>query len=469
MPETVLGVDLGTTTITALALEPRSGQIVAQHTVANDAEITSPADKARGRSEWDPRRMAERACQCLRSVSETPGVRGADIAGLGITGQQHGVVLVDQDRQPLTPLVNWQDRRGDERVPGNSRSFVQQASLLSGDDAPQRAGCRLATGFMGVTLFWWKVHGLLPARSTACFIGDYLSSALTGQPPVSDPTNAASSGLLDVRRRCWDAPILEALGLPASLFPEIREADQPLGPLMPAAAASTSLPVGLPVFVALGDSQAAFLGSVEDCQHDVLINVGTGAQVIAAIDDFSFVPPLETRPLPRCGNLLVSAALCGGRAYAVLEEFFRRVLHQLGGLDVSERIYDTLNRLADDVPSGSDGLRCCPLFAGTRAEPEVRASWSGVSPENFTPAHMARALLEGVADVLHEDYARIGQAAGKSYRRLVGSGNALRKNPVLRRVIAERFALPLQLLPHEEEAAIGAARMAALGTGIVSR
>ena len=284
---------------------------------------------------------------------------------------------------------------------------------------------------MGVTLFWWKVHGLLPARSTACFIGDYLASELTGRPAVSDPTNAASSGLLDVRQRCWDAPMLEALGLPAWIFPEIREADQRLGPLLPAAAAATGLPAGIPVFVALGDSQAAFLGSVEDRRHDILINVGTGAQVIAAIDQFVFVPPLETRPLPRCGNLLVSAQLCGGRSYAVLEEFFRSVLRQLGGLDVPERIYDTLNRLADGVPSGSGGLRCRPLFTGTRAEPELRASWTGASPENFTPAHMARALLEGVADVLHEDYARIVQAAGKSYRRLVGSGNALRKNPAL--------------------------------------
>ena len=326
MSEIALGVDLGTTTITALALEPGSHEILAQQTVVNDAEITPGADKARGRSEWDSRRMVDLARQCLRSVSEKLGNRGKDVAGLGITGQQHGVVLVDRDRQPLTPLVNWQDRRGDERLPGDCRTFAEQAAFLSGDDARQRTGCGLATGFMGVTLFWWKVHGLLPAGGVACFIGDCLAGALTGRPPVSDPTNAASSGLFDVRQRCWDAPMRESLGLPAWLFPEIREADQPLGPLTLAAAAATGLPAGIPVFVAFGDSQAAFLGSVEDRRQDILINVGTGAQVIAAIDKFSFVPPLETRPLPRCGNLLVSAQLCGGRSYAALEEFFRGAL-----------------------------------------------------------------------------------------------------------------------------------------------
>jgi sugar (pentulose or hexulose) kinase len=200
----------------------------------------------------------------------------------------------------------------------------------------------------------------------------------------------------------------------------------------------------------------------------VLINVGTGAQVMAAIDHFAFMPPLETRPLPRSGNLLVSAQLCGGRAYAVLERFFHGVLEQLGGLEVREKLYDTLNRLADGVPSGSDGLRCRPLFTGTRAEPELRASWTGMSPENFTAAHMARALLEGIAEVLAEDYARIGRAAGKTYRRVVGSGNALRKNPVLCRAAAQRVGLPLRLLPYEEEAAVGAARTAAWGARLIS-
>jgi sugar (pentulose or hexulose) kinase len=120
----------------------------------------------------------------------------------------------------------------------------------------------------------------------------------------------------------------------------------------------------------------------------------------------------------------------------VLEEFFRSVLGQLGRLDLPEKLYDGLNRLAAGVPPGCDGLRCRPLFTGTRASPDQRASWTGVSPENFTPAHMARALLEGIAEVLHEDYERAVQAAGKSYRRLVGSGNALRKNPLLCRIMA---------------------------------
>lgn len=469
MAALVLGVDLGTTTITGLTLEPGEDAVLATETIANDGEVTSSSDRIVGRSEWDPDHIVARACQCLRAVVDRLGTRSRDIVGVGITGQQHGVVLVDRQQRPMTPLVNWQDRRGDDPFPDSPRTYVEQAIDLTGEEAGRRTGCRLATGYMGLTLFWWQTQRSLPAAGTACFIGDYLASVLTGQPPVSDPTNAASSGVFDVRRRCWDGPMLAALGLPESFFPEIREADQPLGPLSPAAAAATGLCQGIPVYVALGDSQAAFLGSVEDRRHDVLINIGTGAQVITAIEQFQFAPPLETRPLPRAGHVLVSAQPCGGRAYALLEQFFRNVLQQCGGLDVPGKIYDTLNRLADDVPSGCDGLRCRPLFTGTRAQPELRASWTGASPENFTPAHMVRALLEGVADVLYDDYLKICQVAGTSHRRVVGSGNGLRKNRVLQRVVAGRFALPLHLVPSEEEAAVGAARMAALGTGAAGR
>jgi sugar (pentulose or hexulose) kinase len=466
MPAITLGVDLGTTTITALAWEPAAATIRAVATIANDAEVTAESDKARGRSEWDPPRIVDRACEAVRSVVERLGPRGADVAAVGITCQMHGLVLLDRQRRPILPLVNWQDRRGEEPFPGGSGSCVEQAMARIGEDAVRRTGCRLATGYSGVTLFWLKSHGLLPATGTACFIGDYFGSMLTGQGPVSDPTNAASSGVFDADGRRWDRAILEALELPPALFPEIREADRPLGPMSDAGAAATGIRQGVPVFVALGDSQAAFLGSVRNRDDDVLLNVGTGAQVAAAVDRFLYAAPLQTRPLPGRGSLLTVAQPCGGRAYAILEGFLRGVLRDCDGRQVEGRIYEVMNRLAASVPPGADGLRCQPCFAGTPADPRQRAEWTGISPANFTPAHVIRALLEGMAEIFFDDYRAICHAAGKSYGRLVGSGNGLRSNRVLRQIVAERFAMPLDLPPHEEEAAVGAARLAAIGAGV---
>jgi sugar (pentulose or hexulose) kinase len=136
----VLGIDLGTTTITALAVDASSGDILACRTSPNQAEITAPADKARGRSEWDARRMAETACACVRGMAERLGEHRRELGGIGLTGQQHGVVLVDADLAPQTPFINWQDRRGEDVHPQAGKSYVGLASELAGPEAPRRAG-----------------------------------------------------------------------------------------------------------------------------------------------------------------------------------------------------------------------------------------------------------------------------------------------------------------------------------------
>jgi sugar (pentulose or hexulose) kinase len=462
----LLGIDLGTTTITALALDAASGEVLARDTRANDADITASAEKARGRSQWDPRRIVGQAVACLHAVAEQLGPRVHECAGLGITGQQHGVVMVDAALKPLTPFINWQDRRAAEPFPGSNRSYVEEAAALLGPEAPERTGCRLAAGYLGTTLFWLRTNGLLPAEGTACLLGDFFGAALTGQPPVSEPTYAASSGLLNLGTRQWDVAAIDALMLPASLFPPVREAGTLLGTLTHSVAEATGLPQVLPVYVAIGDNQAAFVGSVADRATSVLVNVGTGAQVAAYTKEFRYAPPLETRPFPIAGNLLVNAGLSGGHAYATLERFFHAVGEQLLGIAVDRPLYVVMNELADQVPRGAEGLRCEPLFTGTRANPELRAAFTGASPANFTPRHMVRALLEGMARALAEGYARIHEATRQSFERLAAGGNGLRENAVLARIVAKEFGLPLVFPRHREEAAVGAALTAGVGAGV---
>jgi sugar (pentulose or hexulose) kinase len=459
----VLGTDLGTTTITTLALDADSGDVLACATAANRAEVTAPADRARGRREWDVRRIAEAGCDCLRAAADQLGERRREVAGVGITGQQHGVVVVGTGLAPLTPFVNWQDRRGDEIDPKTGETFVRRANALLGPDAARRAGCRLATGYLAVTLFWMKETGTLPA-GTACFVMDYFGALLTGRAPVTDPTCAASGGVLDVGAGTWDAAMVKALGLPRALFPEVRRSGDLLGGLTAEAAARMGLPEGLPAFVGIGDNQASFLGSVSRREDMALVNVGTGGQVTAYTDTFCYDPSLETRPFPRGGFLLVAAGLCGGGSYAVLERFFRATGEHLFGVRPAEDLYPLMNRLAAAAPRGADGLRCEPYFTGSRAQPDLRASFTGASAENLTPGHLARALLEGMARSFvdgREAIARLGPPC----RRLVGAGNGLRANPVLAQAAADELGLPLAFPRHREEAAFGAALLAAVGAG----
>lgn len=319
---------------------------------------------------------------------------------------------------------------------------------------------------MGATLYWMKATGGLPVEATACFIMDFVGAALTGAHPVPHATCAGSSALLDVRAGRWDHDLIEAHGLSGSIFPTLREAGQPLGRLTPQAAQATGLPAGLPVGVPLGANQASFFGSVARPEDTRLVNVGTGGQVAVHTGRFVAVPGLETRTFPAADYLLVNGGLCGGRTHAPLEHFFRQVGESLFGLGTNTPLYEVMNRLARTGRRGADGLRCGPLFTGTREEPSLRDAWSGASPENFTPAHMTRAWLEGMARLFRNGYDLIRSAIGASHRRLVGAGKGMRENPRLARIVAEEFALPLAVPFHREEAAFGAALLAAVGLGI---
>jgi sugar (pentulose or hexulose) kinase len=462
----LLGIDIGTTTLTALALDADSGAVVALATTANQAEITSPADKARGYTEWDVARMADAACRCLRAAVEQLGSRLANVAGLGITGQQHGGVIVDERLQPLTPLINWQDRRTQEPMPGSDQTYLRRAQELVGEDAPQRTGCRLHAGFMATTLFWMKEQGVLPVQGTACLIMDYFAALLTGQQPTTDATCGGSFGVLDLRAADWDMASLAALGLPRSLCPLVRPSGERVGTLTPGMAEATGLPAGLPVFGAIGDNQASFLGSVGSRSDSVLVNVGTGGQVAAFVEDFVYDPRLETRPFPRHGFLLVCPGLCGGRSYATLEQFFRKVGSDIFDIAPGAPLYAVMNRLAASVPARADGLRCEPFFTGTRQAPELRASWSDMSPENFAPGHMTRALLEGMARAFRSGYDAIRAHVLVPPERLIGAGNGMRENPLLAGMVEGEFELPLLVPLHREEAAFGAALMAGIGAGV---
>ena len=124
-----------------------------------------------------------------------------------------------------------------------------------------------------------------------------------------------------------------------------------------------------------------------------------------------------------------------------------------------------MNGLAAAVSTGADGLRCEPLFTGTRREPLRRAKWEGVGMGNFSPGHLARALLEGVAGQFRDSYNEMERLGAGGRVTLVGAGNGIRKNPLLREIFQDAFGMPMAIPVHTEEAAFGAALLAAVGDG----
>ena len=459
----LIGLDIGTTSLSAVALDPASGRQLAHRTIANLAGY-APAP---GLAELDLAQLFELTVQCLAELVAQTGLTPAAFQGIGVTGQQHGVALIRPDAIPAAPAITWQDLRVQQPLPCSDTPVLEQfIAAAGGREAFHNTGCLPAAGFLGPSLYWLALQDALPEPPvTACFIPDAVVSFLTGAAVVCEPTLAASSGIFDIRANCWDSNLLERLNLAARLFPPVGQAGDVVGGLRRELAEATGLAPGAAVTIALGDNQASFIGSAQEPPRSLLLNVGTGGQISARTDSFHFIPGLENRPFPGGQYLLIGGGLFGGRSYAYLQRFFQQVGDKLLHADPPSDLYERMTELAASVPAGSDGLRCEPFFTGSRTDPALRASFSGISPDNFTPAHFARALLEGMVSGFYAFFEQMKPVVG-TRPLLVGAGNGVRHNSLLARMLARRFGKPLLIPSHTEEAAVGAAVAAAVGLGL---
>lgn len=426
----VIGLDLGTTTVSAVVIE--NGTVLTALTLKNDSFMDT------GKS-WekvqDPSCIRATALEAVdKLLQEYP-----DVERIGITGQMHGILYLNDEGCPVSPLYIWQDGRGD-RLCGDGETYATSLSRVT--------GYTVATGYGLVTHYYNMQNGLVPeSAKTFCTIHDYIAMLLVGsKTPVTDASDAASLGVFDMEKGCFDVAALEKAGIDCAILPALAE-DNCIGYYRGSVA----------VYVPLGDNQASFLGATGGQKNAMLVNVGTGSQFSAYTPAYLRCEGLETRPFPGGGYLLVGASLCGGRAYALWERFLRTAVQAVTG-SMPESCYDAMetilrNGAQDDLP------RVLPLFQGTRQDPSLRGSITGLSVENFTPAHLTQAMLEGMAAELHEMYLHYRAAGGKDAL-LIGSGNGLRKNVYLQNCFSRLFDQPLILSQCEEEAASGAALFA---------
>lgn len=427
-----LGLDIGTTTISAVVYDSNMG-VLTSRTIRNDSFLTGQS--------WeriqDPCVIYEKSLSVVRELlSLYP-----DVAAIGLSGQMHGILYLDDQGEPVSPLFIWQDGRGD--LPYDEHcSWAAHLSALT--------GYALATGYGMVTHYYNLNHNLVPpAAAKLCTIHDYLAMKFSGRTvPVTEATDAASLGLYDGPHHRFDPDALAKAGIDSSMLPEVVT-EPCLGTGM----------LDIPVFAALGDNQASFLGATGGQTDVLLVNMGTGGQVSVYSSDYIQTQTLETRPFPDGGWLLVGASLCGGRSYALLETFFRDTVKMVTGRDVSA--YDAMAKAMEASPDLSTSIKFTTLFQGTRKDPTLRGSIQNIGADNFTPAHFIHGVMQGMADELYTMYDGYLTLGGKPPVSMVGSGNGLRKNPHLCRIFETTFGVPLLLSQNDEEAACGAAIYAA--------
>ncbi|MHC4694812.1 MAG: sedoheptulokinase [Planctomycetota bacterium] len=456
----VISLDIGTSNLCALALSCDSLGPVAICSKKNDTEI---ANLATGYHEQDPLRIRDLCLELIQKLLSEKDIEENAVVSIGITGQMHGVLLVNPDLQPQSNLITWRDQR---TLADNKPGSINESGGLLDKTVHERTGCRLHAGYGGATLQWLQKHGQLSEGAVALTIADYVAACLTGVC-ATEQTHAASWGIFNLQKGRWDSEAIDKLGIPEKVLPAVNSTAKPLGTIQPAIAQQLGLGPDVQVCRPVGDNQASIIGAAGFADDVLVLNLGTGGQISIPQKEYKFVETFETRPMPFGGFILVGASLCGGWSYTCLQKFIQATVREFAGTELSdEEVYNRMNAIAAETAKGASGISVDTRFSGTRLEPNIRGSISGIGVDNFTIANLIRGFVEGMVVELAD---MASTASIKDFTRIIASGNAVRNNPVVSEVIESIFGLPCHISFHREEAALGAAYSAAIGLGLASK
>lgn len=369
---------------------------------------------------------------------------------IGATGQMHGILYVNQDGNAISPLYTWQDGRGD-LLYTKEDTYAQYLT--------KKTGYHMASGLGLTTHFYNLCNNLVPkGTSTICTISDYIAMKLVNEvTPVMSTSNAASLGCFKLKKKVFDFEALEKANIACDILPTIKQGYGLVG----------KTKEGILASVAIGDNQASVLGSVQDMQNTVLVNVGTGSQVSVGtegyLDNQSCID-IELRPSACDDFILVGSSLCGGRAYAMLEGFFRKVM-MLTTDNTCTSFYDVMDKAMSEEKVSESPLIISTRFSGTRENPKERGSIRNIDIYNFTPINMIVGMLQEIARDLFNLYDKMCEIKQIKATTLVGSGNGIRRNKHLQRIFEELFNLKLKIPVHQEEASYGVALFSLVASG----
>jgi len=443
----LLGIDVSTTGVKALLVDQDG-------VVRGSANIEQPLYTPQPLwSEQDPADWWNGAVQSIRSVLAQTGLSGEAIQGIGLTGQMHGLTLLDENGVVLRPAILWNDQRtGAQCDEIRARLGKQRLVEITGNDA--------LTGFTAPKILWVQQNEPEVFRKTRHILlpKDYVRYRFTGAFAI-DRADAAGTILLDIKTRDWSPVMLDALDIPLEWLPKTYEGPEITGRVTPEAAALTGLTAGTPVIAGGGDqaAQAVGVGAVQP--GIVALTLGTSGVVFATTSQ-PFIEPQ--------GRLHAFCHAVPGRWH-----FMGVMLSAAGSLQWHRDTlapgtdFDTLVGEAEGIPAGSEGLFFLPYLTGERTpypDPLARGAFVGLTIRHGLP-HMTRAILEGVAFGLRDSFELMKSAGLPAIQQVRVSGGGAR-NPLWRQILADVLDTELITVNTTEGAAYGAALLAGVGAGV---
>jgi xylulokinase len=428
-----VGIDVGTTALKAIAVA-EDGEVVERREVSYPLSTPRPGWSEQNPDDWW--RAAQEALD---------GLGGADVGGLGLSGQMHGLVALDAERRPIRPAILWNDQR-------TARECEEIEERVGFERLIELTGNRALTGFTAPKLLWMRrhepdefgriAHVLLPK--------DYVRLKLTGELGM-DMADASGTLLLDVAGRRWSDEVVDALELDRAWLPPLLESPDRAG----------ETPRGIPVAAGAGDQAAGALGVGVDRPGPLSVVLGTSGVVFAALPEFAAEPQARV-------HVFCHAVPGAWHAMGVMLS----AAGSLGWLrDVAApgSEFGALVEEAARWEPGVEGLTFLPYLAGERtphADPDARGSFTGLSVRHDRGA-LVRAVLEGVACGLRDSLDLVaGLGEERPARGRVSGGGA--RSELWLRIVASVLELPLERVAVEEGAAYGAALLGGVAGGMWS-
>ncbi len=442
----LLGLDIGTSGVKAL-LVALDGAVVASHTAPLSLQTPRP-----GWAEQDPGEWWDATLAAIRAVGAARGAGLARVAAVGITGQQHSSVFLDAAGAVIRPALLWCDGR----TSAECREITQR---VGGEAAMRRLVCNPAIeGFTLPKVLWLRNHepAAFARLAKVLMPKDYIRYRLTSTLGA-EPSDASGTLMFDPVKLGWSPEMMAAMDLPMSLLPDLGGSAEILGRLTADAAKLTGLPAGAPVVGGGGDNACGAAGVGAVSAGDAVASWGTSGTVLAVTDRPLVDPGLRAHTfchvMPHVWYV-IGVVLTAGGAYAWYTD------RLTGGAD-----YATLDREAEAVPAGAEGVMFLPYLQGERTpwrDAALRGAFTGLSLAHGR-GHLTRAVIEGVCFALNDSLTIIRELGLGPAELLLTGGGA--KSAFVRRLQSEVYGIPVRTVNREEGPAYGAALLAAVGAG----
>ncbi|MGD8402608.1 MAG: xylulokinase [Anaerolineales bacterium] len=442
-----IGVDTSTTATKALLMDA-SGVVLGVSSNEYPYETPQPLW-----SEQDPALWWRATVESIRQVLAKTGVDAAAVKGIGLTGQMHGLVLLDENGEVLRPAILWNDQRTGPQCDA-IRDKIGREKLI------QITGNNALTGFTAPKILWVQEHEpeIWERARHILLPKDYVRYKLTGEF-ASDRAGGAGTILFDLAKRDWSPEVLDALDIPIDYLPKTYEGTEITGTLLPEVAEELGLSVDVEVFGGGGDQAAAAVGTGAVKAGVISLSLGTSGVVFATTNE-PFIEP-EGRLHAFCHSVPRKWHLMGVMLSAAGSLRWHRDTF------APDTDYDTLLEPATDVPAGCDGLFFLPYLTGERTphpDPLARGAFVGLTVRHNFP-HLTRAVLEGVAFGLRDSFELMESAGLENISQVRVTGGGAR-SPLWRQILADVFGVEIVTVNAEEGAAYGASLLAATGSGV---